>query len=152
MLRFPYLSEKLLGPPSPAFPGAKVKFRPLVPLTIRGLGGAWQFSRALLDSGADDSVFPLGTASHLGAIFRPDTGQRVRWRGQLYPLRFGDVELLLTDNIASYRWPALVAFSPAPLAYPLLGYGGCLQFFDVRFRGDDRVVEIESNHAFPGHP
>ena len=65
MLLFPYLTESLLGPPSPAFPRATVKFRPLVPVTIQGPGGSWHFGRALLDTGADDSVFPMGTASHL---------------------------------------------------------------------------------------
>jgi hypothetical protein len=150
MLLFPYLTQKLQGPPSPAFPGAMVKVRPLVPVTVRGPAGSWYFSRALLDTGSDDSFFPLGTASPLGAVFRPDTGQRVRWRGQSYPLHFADIELELTDNRTLYRWPAVVAFSAAPIFYPLLGYGGCLQFFDVRFRGADRVLEIETNQAFPG--
>jgi hypothetical protein len=81
---------------------------------------------------------------------RPDTVHRVRWRGQLHPLRFGDVELLLTDNGSTWRWPAVVGFSPAPLRYPILGQSGCLQFLNARFLGVDLVVELEANHSYPG--
>jgi hypothetical protein len=34
--------------------------------------------------------------------------------------------------------------------YPILGTCGCLQFFDSRFLGEDRLVEIETNRTFPG--
>jgi hypothetical protein len=36
------------------------------------------------------------------------------------------------------------------MRYPILGNCGCLQFFDARFRGEDRVVEIETNRSYPG--
>lgn len=108
------------------------------------------FGRAVLDPAADDTVFPLDTAGRLGVGLRPDTGHRVRWRGQLYALRFGDVELVLADDVSVWRWPAVVAFSPAPIRYPLLGQAGCLQFLDARFLGADRIAELETNHTFPG--
>jgi hypothetical protein len=56
-----------------------------------------------LDPAADDSVFPLDTTRPLGVRLRPDTGHRLRWRGQLYPLRFGDVELVLADDASVCR-------------------------------------------------
>jgi hypothetical protein len=68
----------------------------------------------------------------------------------LQPLRFGKVELLLTDNVSTRRWPAVVGFSPAPLRYPILGQAGFLQFMDVRFLGADLLMELETNHTFPG--
>jgi hypothetical protein len=143
MLRFPYQDEALAGPPPPSLPlGAVVRWRPLAPVTIIGAGGVFRdFGRAVLDPAADDTVFPLDTAQRLGIRLRPDTGHRVRWRGQLHPLRFGDAELLLTDNASVWRWPAVVGFSPAPLRYPILGQAGCLQFIDAYFLGANRVAE-----------
>jgi hypothetical protein len=123
----------------------------LIPVTILGPGGQVRdFGRAVVDPAADDTVFPLDTAQRVGARLRPDTGHRVRWRGQLHPLRFGDVELLLTDNVISWRWSAVVGFSPAPLRYPILGQSGCLQFMDAHFLGADLVVELETNRSYSG--
>jgi hypothetical protein len=120
-------------------------------VTIIGPAGLVRdFGRAVVDPAADDTVFPLDTAGRIGARLRPDTGHRVRWRGQLYALRFGEVELLLTDNLSSWRWPAVIAFSPAPLHYPILGQGGCLQYIDARFLGADLMVELETNPSYPG--
>jgi hypothetical protein len=152
MLQFPYQEELLTGPVPPSLPaGSTSRWRPLVPVAlIRPAGRRRLFSRALLDPGADDTVFPLGIAGPIGVMLRADTGHGIRWRGQGYPLRFGDVELELSDDTAVWRWPAVVGFSPAPLRYPILGVCGCLQFFDAWFRGADRQVEIALNPSYPG--
>jgi hypothetical protein len=152
MLRFPYQDELLTGPAPPSLPaGATVRFRPLVPVEIIGPTGlSEQFTRAVVDPAADDTVFPLDVARQIEVVLRPDTGHRVRWRGQLHPLRFGDVELVLDDGTGVWRWPAIVSFSPAPIRYPLLGTAGCLQFMDARFRGADLMVELETNATVPG--
>jgi hypothetical protein len=152
MLRFPYQDEALTGPAPPSLPaGSIVRWRPLVPVTIIGpVGVVRDFGRAVLDPAADDTVFPLDTARRINVPLRPDTGHRVRWRGQLHALRFGDVDLLLTDNSSTWRWSAVVGFSPAPLRYPILGQASCLQFFDARFFGADLVVELETNRTYSG--
>jgi hypothetical protein len=152
MLRFPYQEELLTGPAPPSLPaGATRRWRPLVPVSLIAPGGLTSYyPRALLDPGADDTVFPIDTAYKFGILLRQDTGHRVRWRGQSHPLRFGDVELILFDGTGECRWPAVVAFSPAPLPYPLLGISGCLEFFDARFLGADRFAEIEPNRSYPG--
>jgi hypothetical protein len=152
MLRFPYLDEPLTGPAPPSLrAGVSVRWRPLIPVSIIGPGGImWDFGRAVLDPAADDTVFPADTAARIGARLHPDTGHRVRWRGQLHPLRFATVELLLTDNLGTLRWSAVVGFSPAPLRYPILGQSGCLQFLDANFLGADRWVELTTNPTFAG--
>jgi hypothetical protein len=151
MLVFPYLTEPLGGPaPHSLAAGATERWRPLVPLSAIGPKGlVRQFGRALVDSGADDTVLPLAVVGRLGVALLPDTGHRIRWRGQPHPLRFGRVVLGLSDGQTTYEWPAVVAFSPAPIAYPLLGNAGCLEFFDVRFRGAARVVELVPNGSYP---
>jgi hypothetical protein len=152
MLRFPYQDEPLTGPPPPSLPsGATVRWRPLVPVDILGPTGLVRhFGRAVLDPAADDTVFPLDTAQRIGARLRPDTGHRIRWRGQLHPLRFGDVELVLADDVSVCRWPAVVGLSPAPLRFPLLGACGCLPFFDAQLLGADLIAQLDPNRSYPG--
>ena len=152
MMQFPYQAEPLSGPPPPSLPAtATVRWRPLVPVTLIGPTGKRRlFARAVLDPGADDTVFPLAVAGLLGVVLRPDSGHGLRWHGQGYPLRFGDVALELDDGRQVWRWSAVVGFSPAPLRYPLLGISGCLQFFDARFLGESRFVELETNQSYPG--
>ncbi len=153
MLSFPYQDEPLGGSPPPSLSsGTTVRWRPLVPVRVIGPGGqSRSFTRAVFDPCADDTVLPLGLAAVLSIPLRPDTGHVVRWRGQTHPLRFGDVELELSDDTgAVWRWPAIVGFSPAPMRYPILGTCGCLQFFDAQFRGGDRMVDIETNRSYPG--
>src|SRR5205807_5180790 len=108
------------------------------------------YPRAVVDPASDDTVFPLDTARRIRAQLRPDTGHRVRWRGQVHPLRFGDVELILNDGISVWRWSAVVGFSPAPLRYPILGNAGCLQYFDTLFRGADLTIELNTGRSYAG--
>ena len=104
----------------------------------------------MLDPGADDTVFPLAIAGLLGVALRADSGHGLRWRGQGYPLRFGDVALELSDGLQVWRWSVVVGLSQAPLRYPILGMCGCLQFVDARFLGETRIVELETNRSYPG--
>ena len=113
-------------------------------------GHSRHFNRALVDPGSDDTIFPAAIVPHIGVTLRPDSGHSLRWGGQRYSLRFGDVELELSDSGVVWRWPAVVGFSDAPLQYRLLGYSGCLQFFDATFRGEDRILELATNSSFPG--
>jgi hypothetical protein len=65
-------------------------------------------------------------------------------------LRYGDVTLELADDEGNVlTWPAVIAFSAAPVRYPLLGVCGCLEFLDVTFRGAERSVELQPNVSFP---
>jgi hypothetical protein len=151
MLQFPYLDEPLTGPPPPSLSSiSTARYRPLIPITIVGPTGQRKFSRAVVDSGGDDTVFPFDVLKLIGVTPRPDTGHRVRWRGNLHPLRFAEVELVLSDNSSTYRWRAVLAFSPAPFPYPILGNAGCLQFFNVRLLGADLMIEIETNWKYLG--
>ena len=109
------------------------------------------FGRALVDSGADDTLFPLEMVELLGIALHPPTGHAMRWRGQRFALRYGNAELeLVDDNGETLRWSAIVAFTAAALRYPLLGVCGCLEFLDVRFPGAGRMIDLEANRSHPG--
>lgn len=77
--------------------------------------------------------------------------QSVRWRGQQFWVEFHIVELELAQDSQTWRWRARVGFTPAPLAYALLGQRGCLEFLDAKFCGADQVAELQVNRAFPGN-
>jgi hypothetical protein len=152
MLQFPYQDEPVPTPPLPSLPpSTTLRWRPLIPVTLIGPTGKRRFfSRALLDPGADDTIFPLALAAVLDVRLRIDAGHAIRWRGQAHPLRFGDVQLELSDGTDVWSWPAIVGFSSASIRCPILGLAGCLQFFDARFRGQDTLVELETNPSFLG--
>jgi len=152
MLRYPYQPVPLVGPAPPSLPPtATARWRPFAPVTIIGpTGVSRHFQRALVDPGADDTVFPLELVERLGVVLRPDTGHKLRWRGQVYQLRYGDAELELSDGDTLCRWTTAVCFSRAPIPYRILGYAGCLEFFDVTFHGADQIVELEANLSYPG--
>ena len=152
MLQFAYQDEALGGRPPPSLPAsATIRWRPLVPVTLLGPTGRRRFfPRALLDPGADDTVFPLAIAGLIGVALRPDSGHALRWRGQGYALRFGDVSIELSDGVEVWRWSAVIGWSPAPLRYPILGLAGCLQFMDACFLGESRIAQLEANGSFPG--
>jgi hypothetical protein len=138
--------------PSPSLPaGTTVHWGPLLPVAVLGPTGLIRrFGRALLDCGADDTIFPLDTVLRIQVPLLPDLGHRIRWRGQSHPLRFGPVDLELTDGHSTWRWSVVAGFSLAPIAYPILGINGCLQFVDARLLGADLVVELETNRLYTG--
>ncbi len=151
MLQFPYLEEPLTGPAPHSLPAtSQYRYRPLIPVTIVGPRRRWHTDRAVVDTGSDDTVFPLDVLLLPGAIPLPDRGHRIRWAGQRHSIRYAQTRLILADDASTYSWPAIVAFSPAPLPYPLLGVASCLQYFDARFLGADHTVELEANWTYPG--
>lgn len=151
-LRFPYLNESLQGPPPPSLPQtAQERWRPIIPITVYGPFGTSLFIyRALVDSGADDTIFPMDVATTLGIPLLTATGHAMRWGGQRFSLRFGVVELETADQSgATLRWRATVAFTSANVRYPLLGLCGCLEFLDAKFFGSDHALELELNSSIP---
>jgi hypothetical protein len=154
-LRFPYQAVPLQGPPPLTLAiNATERWRPLVPVRLVSLttGQFRDFDQALLDSGADDAIFPLAAALAIGVSFLPEVGTAVtiRWGGSTHPVRYGEVRLELTDGTTTWSWPARVAFSAAPIRYPLLGQAGCLQYLDATFLGADRVAMLDLNPSYPG--
>jgi hypothetical protein len=121
----------------------KYRFRPIIPVTLIGPTGRQHLANAVLDTGSDKCLFPSIVQHIIAAQVRPESGYGVTWRGSTHPLVYAEVSLELADEVTTYRWPATVAFTSAPLKYSLLGIAGCLEYFDARFLGEERLVEAE---------
>ncbi len=139
--------------PVPSLGGAHVRYRPVTTVQLNGPGGT-KVRDALLDTGADDTIFPVSLAQLLG-IDLTQAAQRLlhlAGRPQPIPCHFAPVAIRLTDGVSeSYEWTAVVGFVASRLHYNLLGHAGCLQFFDVTFRGEpDFDVVLNSKPSFPG--
>jgi hypothetical protein len=124
--------------------------RPLVHVTLLS-GSNTAFANGLLDSGADDTVFPDSVALRLGLdLSNAPLGEATGIIATPVPVRYAQVTLRLTDGHEFCEWLAWVGFTAAPLRQPLLGFAGCLQFFDSDFRGEREEVDLATNSLYPG--
>jgi hypothetical protein len=136
--------------PAIALGGRTTRPRPLVQVTLLGAASVY-LAEALLDPGADDTVFPNDAAVQLGLdLSNAPLGEAVGVASTPVPIRYAQVTLRLTDSRELCEWPALVGFTAAPLRQPLLGFAGCLQFFDADFRGSREEVELVTMPLYPG--
>lgn len=148
-MRFPY-SLAPLGHAVLPLGGRWVRPRPLVAVTILGPSGS-RARDAILDTAADDTVFPETLAPLLGLdLTQAPPGSGSGAGGRPVPWRYAQITLRLTDGRERRQWPAWVGFTPVPLLYPMLGFAGCLQFFTASFYGDHEEVELEINRLYPG--
>jgi hypothetical protein len=130
--------------------GRWVRPCPIIPVSVIGPANTRALN-ALLDTGADDTVFTESLAVSLGVdLTGAPTGQARGADGSLIPLRYAQVTLRLASGSERREWPAWVGFTPAPLSRALLGFAGCLQFFDATFRGAREEVELTVNSLYPG--
>ncbi len=151
MLQFPYMARPIKPPVPPNHPpGTIYRYRPIVPVTLVGQTNRRHGAHAVLDTGSDDCLFPISFLTRIGTTPRPETGHRVTWRGSTYPIQYANITLMLADDTSTYSWPTIAAFTQAPIKFSLLGLAGCLQYFDARFLGADRTLELEANWTYPG--
>ncbi len=130
--------------------GGNQRPRPVVLVSILGPTGT-DVRRALLDTGADDTVFEESVATTIGLdLSTARTGQCIGASGAVVPVRYAQVNLRLTDGNEFRSWPAQVGFTPALAGFSLLGFAGCLQFFDALFLGEAQAVELTVNTLYPG--
>jgi hypothetical protein len=105
----------------------------------------------LLDSGADDTLFPEAVAGQLGIdLTNAPTGTGAGVGVQHLTVRYAQVTLRIADLQGRREWTAWVGFTAGRLRQPLLGYAGFLQFFTATFYGDREEVELTINSTYPG--
>ena len=149
-MKFLYLLDRARTPQA-SLAGGVQRPRPVIAVGVFGPIGSYLID-GHLDTASDDTVFPLWVSAFLGLDPSQGAEQEVRLAGRVQPVRARilRVELRITDGQESCQWPALVGFVPIPLRRALLGYAGCLQFFDANLRGADREVILTPNWSFQG--
>ena len=148
-LRFSYVPVRVAHPVA-SLGGRWVRPRPLINVTLIGPAKSWT-AQAILDPATDDTVFPESAATLAGIdLSGAPTGTAAGVGMANVPVRFADVLLRTTDGRERREWPATVGFTPARLRYPLLGFAGFLQFFEVMFWGDREEVQLTVNSLYPG--
>jgi hypothetical protein len=136
--------------PAPTLGGLSIRYKPVLTVTATTPAGSWVHP-CLVDSGADDSIFPETTARRLGIdLTTAPQGDSVVVGGQVFSCRYALVRLSISDGIERYEWETLVGFLPAPMRWPLLGLTGFFQFFEVTLSGERQEVTIVPSAAFPG--
>jgi hypothetical protein len=150
-MRFPYRSIKLQKA-AWTLRGRADRPYPLLTLAVVGPSGGFSVpQRGLLDTGCDDTAFPLGLAAQIGVdLTNAPTGGALGVGGGAALLRYAEVVLRLSDGREHREWITRVGFTSAPLRNPLFGFAGFLQFFTACFHGDREEVELAINGLYQG--
>jgi hypothetical protein len=116
-------------------------------LSVRVIGPAGdQGVFGLADTGADDTMLPDPLSADLG-VTSLSAPVLIGGIGGVTYVRFGTVDMEVSDGSGSYRWSARVGFSPHP--QPVLGIKGFLQFFTATFNGRLRRLDLRPNGMAP---
>src|SRR5438105_4368485 len=109
-MKFPYTALRTKRPIYP-LGGVQFRRRPIIPVAIVGPLGS-RLINCCLDSGSDDTLFPLPLATNLGVPLTqpPDVGEAVAIGGSTIPYPYGAVRLRLSDGYEAYEWDAIVGF------------------------------------------
>jgi hypothetical protein len=137
------------------FPGSedyRLILRPVI--TIRLIGpkaeARWD---ALVDSGADETLFPLSLAEVLGIeLDQQMTSEAAGVSSDRLKIHYGDVELQIESDQETIAWRTTVGFvdfGSASDEVIILGHGGCLDFFTATFDGENAEVELVPNALLP---
>ena len=148
-LVFPYRN---FPTPRPVWPLDGRVERPRPVLHVALIGPSQTCARlSLLDSGADDTIFPEDLAALAGIdLTGAPTGSASGVGLVGVGVRYAEVTLRITDGREFRQWQARVGFTSTKLKRPLLGFAGFLKFFTATFHGDREEVELAVNSLYPG--
>ncbi len=134
----------------PSLGGARVRYRPIVPVRIFGPLGS-RLVDGCLDSGSDDTIFPLSLATKLGIDLRgASQGMAQPVGGLKIPYTYAAVKLRIGDAAEVCEWQSMIGFLDRPMRWALLGHAGFLEYFDTELRGERRESRLTANTRFPG--
>ena len=121
------------------------KDRPIVAVSVNVPGQHPVLFDALVDTGADVSLFPQSVADRLGLDLtqQPDVTVFAAIGGQCH-YRLHEVELELRRAPGVFRWKGSVGFVGREMSYAILGTRGFFQFFDLTYSHSREIIEIAS--------
>ena len=128
-----------------------VLLRPEIPLRVYGPRGHVDVL-ALVDTGADNSIFPSSIAADLGIEMTAGRGPgATAFGGQRIQLSYADVLLeLFNAEQDAIRWRARLYFADfADEKAVVLGHEGFLDHFTATFIGEECMLDLEPNANMP---
>jgi hypothetical protein len=148
-MRFSYRRLRTTSPVV-SLNGRQERPRPIVPITIVGPTGS-DLLKGHLDSFSDDTVFPENAALRVGIDLTNAPQGTCAGVGQIpVPVKYAQVTLRMTDGKEYREWTGWVGFTPVLQKDALLGFAGCLQYFDATFYGALEEVELKVNPLYLG--
>jgi hypothetical protein len=136
--------------PVPSLLGQTVRYKPVIPIIVTGPKGQ-ETRQILVDSGADDIIFPEALATRLGVDLSsatPGSGHGIG-ATQPVPVLFAPVILELSDQQETCRWRAIVGFTKASLRFAILGIAGGLEHFLTTFDFASREMLLLALNTLP---
>jgi len=99
---------------------------------------------ALVDSGADDCLFPLEVAHFLKLPLKRDATHRYGGIGSgTITATFGTVTL----EVGKWTIPLYAGFSDSPTAVPILGQSGFFSQFEITFNRPQEIIRLKEIRA-----
>lgn len=124
-------------------------YRPLIALRVHSAGRS-ALTDALVDTGADISIFPKFVADRLRLNLTGMPGVAVNaplGGGGNY--RLCQVELELRRSGEVLRWRTAVGFTEHEMSYAFLGTKGFFEFFDLAYSSSRQTIEIIASGDLP---
>jgi hypothetical protein len=124
--------------------------RPIVPVWLQGQSGIRILTDALVDIGADLTLFPTSVARDLeidlsGVADCPVSsvlGTRATYRPWIITLEFRRPPEII-------RWKTTVGFVARRMNYGILGTRGFFEYFDLRYSASQHWLDIEPAGPLP---
>ncbi len=123
--------------------------RPLVALHVHS-SGRTTLTDALIDTGADVSIFPKFVADRLRIDLTnlPEIAVNTPLGGTgTYRLCFVELELRRSGEVL--RWKTSVGFTEHEMSYAFLGTKGFFEFFDLTYSARRQTIEIQAAADLP---
>lgn len=121
------------------------KRRPIIAVSISVPGRNAVFFDALVDTGADISVFPKSVADRLGLNLSGLPASAVFAAvGGMCSYQSHVVSLELRRAPEVIRWDAAVGFVDREMAYGILGTKGFFEHFDLTYRAKAQTIDISA--------
>jgi hypothetical protein len=105
----------------------------------------------MVDTAADDVVFPMRFTTLLGANLDRSTQRHAASVGsrQLVGLMYAPMVMEVRDSLQVCRWRAVVAFTAGKMLFPLFGIAGGLQYFRTTFDVDGDEIILDPKPSLP---
>lgn len=126
------------------------QLRPLVPVIVNADCGQRAMLDALVDSGADVTLFPQTVAEQLliDTSLLPRHVVRAAVGGSS-EYRICEVVLEIRRKPDVFRWKTAIGFVDRPMSYAILGTRGFFEFFRFDYVAGEHSFEISPSTVLP---